>query len=99
MDSCSCAPSNPPRYVGGSHETTPVMQLLNTGEVSVALRVSKMTVYRLIRDGRLAATRVGNSLRVCRDDLDGYLVGACIPPMGSGPGAWADGSMSSPPGV
>ena len=37
------------------------------------LRVSTMTVYRLIKAGNLAASRVGKSYRVREDDVDRYL--------------------------
>ena len=37
------------------------------------LRVSTMTVYRLIKAGNLAAVRVGKSYRVSQDDVDRYL--------------------------
>ena len=37
------------------------------------LRVSTMTVYRLIKAGNLAAVRVGKSYRVREDDVDRYL--------------------------
>lgn len=37
------------------------------------LRVSNMTVYRLINAGSLAAVRVGKSYRLTEDDVDTYL--------------------------
>lgn len=37
------------------------------------MRVSKMTVYRLIRSGKLPAVRVGKSFRVREEDVDKYL--------------------------
>ncbi len=39
------------------------------------LRVSTMTVYRLIQAGQLSAVRVGKSYRVREDDVDRYLAG------------------------
>jgi excisionase family DNA binding protein len=47
--------------------------LLTAQEVADLLRVSSMTVYRLIRNGELPAVRVGRSYRVRRDDLHQYL--------------------------
>jgi excisionase family DNA binding protein len=47
--------------------------LLTAQEVADLLRVSSMTVYRLIRSGELPAVRVGRSYRVRRDDLHQYL--------------------------
>jgi excisionase family DNA binding protein len=40
--------------------------LLTVSEVAQMLRVSKMTVYRLIHTKQLAAIQVGNSFRVRR---------------------------------
>jgi excisionase family DNA binding protein len=37
------------------------------------LRVSSMTVYRLIKAGDLPAVRVGRSFRVREADVDAYL--------------------------
>ncbi len=37
------------------------------------MRVSTMTVYRLIKAGELAAVRVGKSYRIREDDVDRYL--------------------------
>jgi excisionase family DNA binding protein len=37
------------------------------------MRVSTMTVYRLIKAGSLPAVRVGRSYRVSEDDLDRFL--------------------------
>lgn len=47
--------------------------LLTAGEVAEAMRVSTMTVYRLIRSGELGAIRVGRRFRIRRSDLDRYL--------------------------
>jgi excisionase family DNA binding protein len=48
-------------------------RLLTVGEVAAALRVSTMTVYRLINAGELPAARIGRSFRVRTEDLDRYL--------------------------
>ena len=37
------------------------------------MRVSKMTVYRLVHSGELPAVRVGRSFRVTEDDVNEYL--------------------------
>jgi excisionase family DNA binding protein len=42
-------------------------------EVASMLRVSTMTVYRLIKGGQLPAARVGKSYRVSEEDVDRYL--------------------------
>ena len=43
-------------------------------EVADLMRVSTMTVYRIIKAGDLAAVRVGRSFRVRESDVDAYLV-------------------------
>ncbi len=48
-------------------------RFLTVAEVASLLRVSTMTVYRLIKAGQLAAVRVGKSYRVREDDVDRYL--------------------------
>ena len=48
-------------------------RFLTVAEVAGQLRVSNMTVYRLIKAGRLASVRVGKSYRVREDDVDTYL--------------------------
>lgn len=54
--------------------------LLTADEVADMLRVSTMTVYRLIRRGELPAVRVGRSYRVRQPDLDAYLHGQVVDP-------------------
>jgi excisionase family DNA binding protein len=48
-------------------------RLLTVNEVADLLRVSRMTVYRLIKEGQIAALRVGRSYRLREDDVDDYL--------------------------
>ncbi len=62
----------------------PVMQrpaprtvsFLTVTEVAAIMRVSKMTVYRLVHAGELAAVRVGRSFRVPEPAVRDYLAGA-----------------------
>jgi excisionase family DNA binding protein len=42
-------------------------------EVADLMRVSNMTVYRLITAGELSAVRVGRSYRIREEDVDQYL--------------------------
>ncbi len=51
-------------------------RFLTVAEVAGLLRVSTMTVYRLIKAGNLPAVRVGKSFRVREDDVDRYLSGS-----------------------
>ena len=46
---------------------------VTVGEVARQLRVSNMTVYRLINAGDLPAVRIGRSYRLRADDVDAYL--------------------------
>ena len=46
---------------------------VTVSEVARQLRVSNMTVYRLINAGDLAAVRVGKSYRIRDVDVDAYL--------------------------
>ncbi len=48
-------------------------EFLTVAEVAEMLRVSNMTVYRLINAGQLRAVRVGKSYRLTEDDVDRYL--------------------------
>ncbi len=45
-------------------------------EVAARMRVSKMTVYRLLHGGELPAVRVGRSFRVREHDVEVYLAKA-----------------------
>jgi excisionase family DNA binding protein len=47
--------------------------LLTVGEVAAVMRVSNMTVYRLIKSGQLAAVRVGKNYRLRHNDVERYL--------------------------
>jgi excisionase family DNA binding protein len=47
--------------------------LLTVREVADSMRVSTMTVYRLIRAGSLRAIRVGKHFRIRARDLDTFL--------------------------
>ncbi len=48
-------------------------RFLTVAEVAQLMRVSTMTVYRLIKAGDLGAVRVGRSYRIREDDVDRYL--------------------------
>ena len=57
-----------------------VEELLTVAEIAESLRVSTMTVYRLIRTGELPAVRVGRNYRVRRRDLTAFLDGQVVAP-------------------
>ena len=48
-------------------------RLLMVREVAELMRVSNMTVYRLIKAGDLPAIRVGKNFRIRRSDVESYL--------------------------
>lgn len=49
------------------------VKFLTVAEVATMMRVSKMTVYRLVHGGDLPALRVGRSFRVTENDVQEYL--------------------------
>lgn len=49
------------------------MRFLTVAEVAALMRVSKMTVYRLVHAGDLTAVRVGRSFRVPEQAVHDYL--------------------------
>lgn len=53
--------------------SAPRGRFLTVAEVAQLMRVSTMTVYRLLKAGDLASVRVGKSYRIREDDVDAYL--------------------------
>lgn len=51
---------------------TEAPEYLTAREVAERLRVSVMTVHRLVERGDLRAIRVGNQLRIPRDSYEAY---------------------------
>ena len=54
------------------------VKFLTVAEVAAVMRVSKMTVYRMVHGGDLPAVRVGRSFRVPERAVHDYLRGAFI---------------------
>ncbi len=54
--------------------------LLTVGEVARMMRVSNMTVYRLIKGGQLSAIRVGKNYRIRHGDVERYLSDRSVNP-------------------
>lgn len=48
-------------------------EMLSVSDVARQLKVSKMTVYRLIHTKQIPAMQIGRSFRIGREDLDSYL--------------------------
>jgi excisionase family DNA binding protein len=53
--------------------TSAMGEFLTVAEVARQLRVSNMTVYRLIKAGEMRAVRVGRGYRLKEDDVRRYL--------------------------
>ena len=47
--------------------------ILNLNETADYLRVSKQTVYNMIKDGRIKAYKVGREWKILRSDIVVYL--------------------------
>jgi excisionase family DNA binding protein len=54
------------------------VRFLTVAEVAAMMRVSKMTVYRMVHAGDLPAVRVGRSFRVPERAVHDYLQAAYI---------------------
>jgi excisionase family DNA binding protein len=54
------------------------VRFLTVAEVASVMRVSKMTVYRLVHGGELTAVRVGRSFRVPEQAVHDYLRSAFV---------------------
>ena len=63
-----------------SHGNIGDVRFLTVAEVAEIMRVSKMTVYRLVHNAELPAVRVGRSFRVPEAAVDAYLRGSYIEP-------------------
>ena len=61
----------PPADVSQFHLSQ--VQFLTVAEVAAMMRVSKMTVSRLVPGGELPAARVGRSFRAPRHAVEDYL--------------------------
>jgi excisionase family DNA binding protein len=68
----------------GFRTVTAEHRLLTVREVADAMRVSTMTVYRLIKGGDLPAIRVGKHFRIRERDLARYLDAQTV----GGGGTW-----------
>lgn len=49
------------------------VKLMTVAEVAAVLRLSKMTVYRMVNSGQLPALKVGRSVRIPEHVVDEYL--------------------------
>ncbi len=49
------------------------IDVLTVDEVAKLLKLSKITIYRLIKTGEIPAYKIGASWRVNREDLENYI--------------------------
>lgn len=63
----------PPREPTPRDSNLSEMRFLTVAEVATLMRVSRMTVYRLVHSGELPAVRVGRSFRVPERAVHDYL--------------------------
>ncbi len=59
--------------MAGTERPLSEVKFLTVAEVASVMRVSKMTVYRLVHNGDLPAVRVGRSFRVPEQAVHDYL--------------------------
>ncbi|MGE0817100.1 MAG: helix-turn-helix domain-containing protein [Candidatus Nanopelagicales bacterium] len=59
--------------MAGTERPLSEVRFLTVAEVATVMRVSKMTVYRLVHNGELPAVRVGRSFRVPEQAVHDYL--------------------------
>jgi excisionase family DNA binding protein len=64
--------------MGSGERPLSEVRFLTVSEVAAVMRVSKMTVYRLVHSGELPAIRVGRSFRVPEQAVHDYLREAFI---------------------
>ena len=83
-DDPSASSRKPARKQAAAAELRPAdpaladVRFLTVAEVASVMRVSKMTVYRMVHAGELPAVRVGRSFRVPEKAVHDYLRDAFI---------------------
>ncbi|HMK96545.1 MAG TPA: helix-turn-helix domain-containing protein [Acidimicrobiales bacterium] len=61
--------------MGNLNDARSRSRYVTVAEVADLLRVSNMTVYRLVQAGELPAVRVGRSYRIREEDVDRFIAG------------------------
>lgn len=54
-------------------EVTSVNELMNVDELSVKLKLGKQSIYNLIRDEKIVATKIGKQFYCKKSDFNKYL--------------------------
>jgi excisionase family DNA binding protein len=66
-------PTPPAKPVAVPDQALGEVQFLTVAEVAAVMRVSKMTVYRLVHNAELPAVKIGRSFRVPEQAVHDYL--------------------------
>lgn len=61
-----------------SESTLPAITWLKVEEVADYFRINKMSVYRMIESGTLAAVQIGRSYRIDQRAVEAYLAKAAV---------------------
>jgi excisionase family DNA binding protein len=59
------------------HQNGQSSWLLSPSEVCQELQADRASVYRRLRSGEIPSLKLGNALKVRREDLEGYMKGRC----------------------
>ena len=59
------------------HHNGQTPRLLSPSEVCQELEADRASVYRRLRSGEIPSLKLGNALKVRREDLEGYMKGRC----------------------
>src|ERR1700710_1558158 len=73
-----CSEERSGAFMASNEQPLADVSFLTVAEVATKMRVSKMTVYRLVHNGELPAVRVGRSFRVPEEAVNEYLGGSYI---------------------
>ena len=68
-------------------------ELLTVPEVAERLRMTTMTIYRWIEEGRLPALQIGKHYRIRESDLDAVIEGSV---RAGAPDAWGEEPRRTP---
>lgn len=52
-----------------------MQEVLTTTEAMKYLRITRPTLFRLIKQGKLKATKVGHNYRILKEDLEKFIRG------------------------
>lgn len=66
------------KYRNGNHKETNTMnteEVLTSTEAAKYLKTTKPTLFRLVREGRIKANRLGRDYRFLKEELDKFLRG------------------------